>query len=80
MIIFSASGTEDAFFEKTVHIDKANNLILVQDDMTSKSASAVALDCQVTGNVGQALTIQLAGMAGMTGKEVIVIDEEIVKY
>ena len=74
--MFSCVEGNVASWMKTIHVDKSGNVILTQDDFTSKNTGAAGVDLVVVSFASNVLTVRFSGMGSMTEKLCHVIFEE----
>lgn len=78
-ISLTSTGGAVAVFEKTVHVDHNNTLILMQDDFTSKNALGEVVSASIAYSAGN-YTVTLSGLAGLAGKQFRIKFDEIVMF
>lgn len=66
---YIADGGVSMMLEKTIHIDSANQIVLIQDDYTSKTATLASVQCAVSYTGGQ-VEFALTGLPAGTNKKV----------
>lgn len=67
-ITYQASNGDNMVLEKTIHVDSSNNIVLIQDDFTSKSSNLSGLLCSVT-VLGNDLKFNFSGIPTGLGKK-----------
>lgn len=75
-IMLTSTEGVSCVWEKMVHIDQLNSLVLLQDSFTSQNALGASVTCTLTFD-GSSYNVTLGALGSMTGKQFRVIFTEI---